>query len=129
MGKEYYRLRIKSMYPINEAELNAVLGLQGEVGRYGKSKNDSTSWDYEIAVEQSGWFVDYFYKILKGKQAVMESIGIDDDSLTVWWLKEYDQQCNLELSLEDMKKLLEVNLSVAISCWQSESGTELSNGV
>lgn len=64
-------------------------------------------------------FVDEFLNLLADKYDQLSEIGIEKENITVWVLYEYDQECNLEFSPEQMKRLGENGITLCISCWQS----------
>lgn len=82
----------------------------------------SHGWGVEItsADEEGAYFIEYFLSILEGKYTQLENIGVSKDSITVWLLYEYDQQCNMEFSPKDMYNLGKQGITLCVSCW-SES--------
>jgi len=94
--------------------LENILGLQG-------TEMDETQWKYTIEVGvEDDWidFVDVFYKSLNGKFEILESIGVKKGDITIWYYYEYDQQCNMEFSPENLSKLAELGITLCISCWE-----------
>lgn len=87
------------------------------------SQVEDLCWIYEV-VEQSGDegydFVDRFLGILEGKESALKNIGIDVGDILIWMFYEYDQQCNLEFSPEQMKRLGEAGITLCVSCWVGE---------
>ena len=113
--KEIYRLHIRSKATIDKYQIDSVLGM--EATKF--SNSAGTSWVYEVEYNEAlGWFVDYFYEKLKDKHKHLREIGVKNGEISIWWLLEYNQQCNFELSEEDMKKMVEVEATLCVSCWQ-----------
>jgi hypothetical protein len=63
-------------------------------------------------------FLDVFFEVLDGHIESLERMGVSRDDITVWLLYEYDEQCNLEFSAADMKRLGDAGISLCISCWR-----------
>ena len=46
-----------------------------------------------------------FLKLLNEKYEKLEQVGISRDMISIWYLYEYDQQCNMEFEAEQLKKI------------------------
>lgn len=66
-------------------------------------------------------FVEVFMGLLEGRFDALEGIGVSRDDITIWLLYEYDEQCNLEFSASDLKRLGDSGISLCVSCWQASS--------
>lgn len=64
------------------------------------------------------FFIDYFLNILSGKYEQLDKIGITREDISIWMLYEYDEQCNMEFTPDEMYKLGKEKISLCISCWQ-----------
>lgn len=63
--------------------------------------------------------VDDLLTMIEGKESALAEIINDiDEAISLWVLYEYEQQCNLEFSPQELKKLSANNVSLCISCWQ-----------
>ena len=85
------------------------------------TKIDETQWIYTIGIGvEDDWidFIDIFYKSLKGKFEILESVGIKKEDITIWYYYEYEQQCNMEFSPKNLAKLGELGITFCISCWE-----------
>ena len=103
----------------NEGQSDKLSNLLG-VGEYDEY---SGSWRVEIEEQASGppvSFIDYFLGILEGHYASISALGIKQSDISIWRLYEYDQQCNVEISSEDMKRLGSRGIVFCMSCWASE---------
>jgi len=63
-------------------------------------------------------FINNFLDILEPKFPELEKLKIERSDITIWFLYEYDQQCNMEFNPNDMKRLGENGITLCISCWQ-----------
>ena len=63
-------------------------------------------------------FVDRFLNLLDGKYNALSKIGVSREDITIWRYYEYDQECNLEIAPNKIKRLGEQGISLCISCWQ-----------
>jgi hypothetical protein len=52
----------------------------------------------------------------------IHALGISNDDLSIWYLYEYDEQCNMEFHPRQLKKFGELDIVLCISCWQGEGG-------
>jgi hypothetical protein len=109
--KDTYELRIKcSDNPVKEVE--KLLG-----------KNSSNtdiffwSWIIEDDCKPTEAF-SLFLNFLDGKYDELAKNGIDREKISIWRYYQYDQECNLEISPEQMKSLGEQGIVLCISCWQ-----------
>lgn len=82
-------------------------------------------WDLDIEElsPQFTYALRYFADILEGKTEELKALGYD---ITVWYLREYKQQCNMEFSFEDLQRLVKCNATLCISCWQEGGFIDLS---
>jgi hypothetical protein len=64
-------------------------------------------------------FVNTFLYILEGKYGELFKVGVEKSDITIWMYYEYDSQCNLEFLPQDLKRLGDNDISLCISCWQS----------
>ncbi len=98
------------------AEVAHVLGRE--------SSDDTREWNWFLdqrADDEPIPFVDVFMNLLEGRFTCLERLGVTRNDITVWLLYEYDEQCNLELSAQDMRRLGEAGVTLCMSCWQSRS--------
>lgn len=88
------------------------------------SMSDDYQWKLEMTEASEDPhidFINHFLDILDDKYSMLESVGIKRESVTIWMLYEYDQQCNMEFLPEDLKKIGNQGITLCISCWQSDS--------
>lgn len=71
-------------------------------------------WEYEI-VDNS---VRKVFEILNNKIVLLNDIGIKKEDVTIWLYYEYEGQCNIEFSANDLLQLSKLNINLCISCWQ-----------
>lgn len=77
-------------------------------------------WGFEINDEKSEITspIEFFYGKMANKMKELETVGVTNDDISVWVFYEYDQQCNLEFTPEEVNNLNEMGVALCISCWQ-----------
>lgn len=81
----------------------------------------SKRWEFEKVQDGNSEYINYikiYLDILKDKYNQLEQIGVTRDCIEIWMYYEYDQQCNMEFSPEDLKYIGDNGISLCISCWQ-----------
>ena len=79
------------------------------------------NWGLEIIIHKDDIafdFIEYFIGILKDKYQKLELIGIARENISLWLLYEYEGQCNMEFSPEQLLKIGQEKVSLCISCWE-----------
>jgi len=109
----YYNLQIDAPQEQYD-EIDIILGV--------KSNSPHKGWQLGIVQKENDKyipFISYFLSILKGKYEALEKIGITRDDISVWKLYEYEGQCNMEFSPEDMYNLGKEGIVLCVSCWEN----------
>ena len=86
----------------------------------GIKSNNPLSWELQLIQEEYDEyipFIGYFLSLLEGKYDQLKKNGIKRDDISVWLLYEYDGQCNLEFSPQDMYNLGKEGITFCISCY------------
>ena len=109
----------------NLASVDRILNITSD-------KENNHYWELCLVEEESDPFIDFvniFLDVLDGKYDDLSQVGIERENIIIWRYYEYDQECNLEMSPEKMKKLGEQGISLCISCWQSSgrNSSDLTN--
>lgn len=110
----YYSLRIDAPQDQYD-EINIIIG---KVTNF----SSSAGWGIEVVQKEEDepiFFIKYFLSLLNGKYDQLEKIGITRDNISIWMLYEYEGQCNMEFSPEDMYNLGKEGIVLAISCWEN----------
>lgn len=109
-----YSLRITSdIYQVEN--INSVLSIS--------PTSVDSGWEYSIG-DTSDLYSDavsYISKLLTRKIELLEDIGITRDDISIWFLYEYEGECNMEFNHEDLKKVSDLGISLCISCWEKNS--------
>lgn len=81
------------------------------------------SWGYKLIVKDNTYtnFIDIFLGILEGRYEKLQDIGITKDDITIWMIYEYEEQCNMEFTPNDMKRLGDSGVTFCISCYKSSN--------
>jgi hypothetical protein len=115
--KRIYSLRISGA---DSDSISQVLGT--------RSVGPGPGWQWELeenADDPPIDFVSTFLTLLEGKYEALAEVGVARRRIAVWLLYEYDEQCNIEFSPDDMKRLGEAGIVLCVSCWQSDYHTSL----
>jgi hypothetical protein len=85
-----------------------------------ESNYPEVAWGYRLIVKDHIYtnFIDAFLDILEGKYDKLKEIGIDKEDISIWMIYEYINQCNMEFSPSDMKKLGDSGITFCISCYE-----------
>jgi hypothetical protein len=110
----YYRLEIQTTSDDQIALVDNIMGIKS---------GQHPVWILEVVEKEDDepvFFIDYFLSVLEGKYEQLEQIGIARDDIVIWMLYEYDGQCNMEFSPDELKRLGERGIRLCISCWEKE---------
>lgn len=86
-----------------------------------KIKLDKDVFEFEIIEEKNDPYfpyINFFLDILESKYNELSKIWIDRNDISIWYLYAYDNQCNMEWSPEQLKRLWENWISLCVSCWE-----------
>ena len=120
--KSIYQLQIHFDASIETFEsVSALLGIKPEIQDHflGKIPCD---WVYKVVQEDDDIYFDFineFLNILENNYEKLLEIGIRREEITIWYLYEYDQQCNMEFDPIRLKRLGDNGLTLCISCWDA----------
>jgi len=86
-----------------------------------ESNYPQVAWGYKLVVKDNAYtnFIDCFLSILEGKYDKLQEIGITRDQISIWMIYEYEEQCNMEFSPSDMKRLGDNGITFCISCYEN----------
>ena len=116
-----YVLRIACEKTVAQ-HISNILQIDNNNSRNNSGNNQYCSWEFNIIQEKLDPPVDFintFLNILEDKYEGLFKVGVEKSDITIWMYYEYDSQCNLEFSSQDLKRLGENDISLCISCWQS----------
>lgn len=109
-----YSLKISSNHT-NIDDINNVLSISPTSTEY--------SWEYSID-EHSDLYADaisYILNLLEGKIELLKEAGVEEDDISIWFLYEYENQCNMEFLPGDLKRIGALGITLCISCWEKDS--------
>lgn len=106
-----YLLRIK-IDRDNAEKISSVL----------ESKPTSTLFYWEIAIEENSEnfseSINYFLNLIEKSINKLNTIGVHNEDISIWYLYEYNEQCNMEFHPEDLKRMGSLGITLCISCWK-----------
>jgi hypothetical protein len=110
MGSSYV-LRINSEKELFK-KVNEILGV------YPTSM--SSFWEITIHEDSEPFAhaISYFMNIIESKIPQLNQVGVYSDDITVWYLYEYEGQCNMEFLPNDLSRLGKNGITLCISCWE-----------
>ncbi|GGD72897.1 hypothetical protein GCM10011514_41230 [Emticicia aquatilis] len=86
-------------------------------GRF--SEKVPSTWIFQIEKDEYFDFINHFLNILEPKFQALESLGINrkNKDIVFWYIYEYEHQCNMEFHPEEMIRLGQAGIPLAISCF------------
>lgn len=110
--KHFFSLRIDAK-PKQISKITNILGIEPNYPQ--------VAWGYKLNVKDNSYtnFVEYFLGVLDGKYHKLQEIGITRDDISIWMIYEYEEQCNMEFTPSDMKKLGDNGITFCISCYEA----------
>ena len=113
MGSSYV-LKIESD-SIDTHGISSILGIE--------PISSNNIW--ELSIDENNKLhasaVNYFIELLDSK---MQKLPPHTD-VSLWYLYEYENQCNIEFPSVELKKLGELGVTLCISCWEKHSNVDL----
>lgn len=113
----YYRIDIK----LEDSEslhnqISDLLKVQAK-----KESAPFARWSYEVVSRADDDYFDFineFLNLLEPRFEKLERLGVKREDISIWFLYNYDQQCNMEFDSQRMKRLGESGVTLCISCWE-----------
>ena len=108
-----YQIRINTNEKIYES-INRELGILPTSTLY--------CWEYTIEENSIQFYqaVDVLLSLLEGKTNALKSIGVFIEDISMWYLYEYTDQCNMEFNSNELKRIGELGITLCISCWEKQ---------
>lgn len=81
------------------------------------------AWNYLIEYDDNdveNEYKDFAYEfttILDGKYDCLKYIGINREDITAWFIYNYEYQCNMEFSPQQLKMLGDNGITFCITCY------------
>jgi len=77
-------------------------------------------WELSIKeVSAKDYPLTYLASLIENNIQHLNRNGIRNEDITIWYLYEYDGQCNMEFHPAELKKLGDNGIVLCISCWPS----------
>lgn len=113
MIKSIYSLRIscstlEQLYQVSELLNIKPTKLEGHV------------WHLEVEEGENDEyfdFINYFLDIIEGKLTQLESVEVLKSDISIWFLYQYLDQCNMNFLAKDLKRLGNNGIDLCVSCW------------
>ena len=85
--------------------------------------NDEYFWEFIIDENHDLYIkaIDSFMNIIEPNMQKLKKIGIKPEDISVWFYKPYVNECNMEFSPNEMRRLAENQITLCISCWETEN--------
>jgi len=110
-----YKLQIITPSIKDALKVSKILGVEA-------THITNAYWELEITEKKSDppiYFIDLFIDYLTGNYDELVKIGIVRDNISISMTYKYDQQCNMEFSPEEAKKVGRHGIKLGISCWKN----------
>lgn len=82
-------------------------------------------WGLEVSDEEIADGVDAVGRVLgllDGKFEDLERIGVARSDVSIWLFVEYQGQCSLLFTAQDLCRIAEKKLDLCIECWEVSAG-------
>ncbi|GAA3768511.1 hypothetical protein [Flavobacterium ginsengiterrae] len=76
-------------------------------------------WTYQIVTDENDKYFDFinvFLDILEPNFEKLNDLNISKDDIMIWLFYEYNQQCSVSFSPQEMKRLGESGIAFNIDC-------------
>ena len=84
----------------------------------------STKSYWELSLNENSYLYNksiiYFLDLLEPNLEKLIQNGLNNENISIWYLYEYDEQCNLEFQPNELKRLGDAGITLCISCWKRE---------
>ena len=107
---------------------NYVLTINSDKENYSKitdalqviPSNVKSFWEFSIDEENKLYTtaIAYFMDLIESNMKKLNDLGIKKEHISVWFYKPYKEQCNMEFSPQEMKRLADNGIVLCISCWE-----------
>jgi hypothetical protein len=121
--KYFYRLQIQFDASIETHERLSEIFNVRSTDNYYENKIPS-EWNYQTVKNEDDSafdFVSVFMDIIDPHYDLLAQLGIQQSDITFWLLYEYENQCNMEFSPQQLRRLGDGGISLCISCWEKDS--------
>ena len=115
MNKYIYQLQIVCLDKEQRDRISDLLKAK-------PTKQMGNTWCLEIEEKENDDyfdFINHFLGLLNDKYEQLEIARITKEDISIGLLYAYNDQCNIEFSPNDLKRLGESGIRFCISCWQS----------
>lgn len=78
-------------------------------------------WEFAINEDNDLYVraIDYFMDLIESNIQKLKKSGIEADDIVIWFYKPYTNECNIEFSPNEMRRLAENGITLCISCWET----------
>ncbi|NCI45794.1 hypothetical protein [Sediminibacterium soli] len=87
---------------------------------YFKKQTLNSVWQYEITEEENDFTnaIEILTNQIEDNLNALRKLDIEIDDVSLWYLYEYDGQCNMEFSPAELSAISKLGLTLCISCWE-----------
>lgn len=130
--KSYYKLEISFNGISNTfSKIGEILEVKPTVTNFDDVPNSiPATWTYEVVKKDEDPYFDFiniFLDLLETKYKLLKEFNIQRSDITLWFLYEYDQQCNMEFDPVRLKRLGDNSIRLCISAWNSGDEYKMAN--
>lgn len=84
-----------------------------------EEKDDFSIWTYQIVTNEEDKYFDFinnFLDLLEPNFEYLKVLGINAKDINIWLFYEYDKQCSMSFSPQEMKRIGESGISFNVDC-------------
>src|SRR5215217_2596343 len=102
-----YRLQIKCSNDQKE-KINSILGIE--------NREPATWWNTVIEEDSQDFTraLDIYIDLIARNLHALKKIGVSSKSISIWYLYEYEQQCNMEFGPHTTKQIGELGVTLCV---------------
>jgi hypothetical protein len=115
----FYRLYINTENENIYQKVSEILNVKPTL--FDKENDEKTLWCYGIDEENEDDYIDFinlYLDILEPKFTKLKEIGIKRSEISIWRIYEYEHQCAMEITPQEMKRLGNNEITLCIDCFQ-----------
>lgn len=117
----YYRLYIHCKNEEVYHQITEVLLIEPTIFDNENSNEIKTLWCYAIDEKDEDDYVDYiniYLDLIEPKFSELERIGIETSDISIWRIYEYQHQCSMEITPQEMRRLGNNGITLCIDCFE-----------
>lgn len=99
-----------------------VAPLEDAASKY--STSAYSVWTFAVEADENQTYFDFinaFLDLLEPKFDALEDLGISRSDIIVWLLYNYEHQCSMSFSAQEMLRLGASGIALNVDCWEERN--------